>query len=454
MFDTRAGWIAAVTALSLCCRILPVSAAAPFPDMEQSWFGYQDSVRYLVQKGSIEGYPDGNFHPKDTVNRAEFLKLIFRSRGITEPATGDCFADVPADAWFAPYVCAAKRRNIVNGYKVGARYIFKPDQPILFAEAVKMVTLAYGREIQEGTGSRWFAPYVEELDRQHILSAASYIPWEPISRERAADLIARFVKHEEERAINNQSTGCGKTPRTPSTTLSVNGVDRLYLLTTPSRANPNTPAPLIVAFHGRTNSSDQVRKYYGLDRAGEDYFIAYPAAISNGNGTFSWSNGGDKQSSLRDYAFFDAIVKELADSQCIDMDRIFVVGHSLGAWFANSVACARGGIVRGSATVGGAATMTNCSGPSAAMIINNPKDTLSPHKTAEIMRDIRIGENACALTSQKVQPDTFSCVQYDGCSVNPVVFCPHTIDYDRSTYYPHVWPPGSGEAIIRFFEEL
>ena len=434
----------------------PIFAApAPFPDMAKSWFGYQDSVSYLVGKGSISGYPDGNFHPTDTVNRAEFLKLVFRSRGAVEPASGECFADVPVDAWFAPYVCAAKRRGIVSGYKVGSRTIFKPAQPINFAEAIKMIVLAYGSEVQEYAGEHWYAPYVDVLSSQKILSSWSYIPWEPINRERAADLIARFVRHEEDRAVGNLSLGCGKAERSPSLVLTVNGLDRQYLLTKADDSNAHTPSPLIVAFHGRTNSNEQVRKYFGLDRAAINYFIAYPAAIPTGKGSFTWSDGSDKASQLRDFAFFDAIVKEIGESECIDLDRIFVVGHSLGAWFANSVACARGGIVRGSATVGGSTTMTNCTGPSAALIINNPKDGSSPHASAERMRDIRIAENACAPAAQKGQPESLSCVEFRGCPLTPVVFCPHTIDTERDgTYYPHVWPPGTAQAIVGFFDEL
>jgi len=60
------------------------ASAPPFPDMEKSWNGYQESVQYLKDKGSIGGYPDGLFHPKDTVNRAEFLKLVFRSKESAE----------------------------------------------------------------------------------------------------------------------------------------------------------------------------------------------------------------------------------------------------------------------------------------------------------------------------------------------------------------------------------
>ncbi|OGJ66937.1 hypothetical protein A3B61_01355 [Candidatus Peribacteria bacterium RIFCSPLOWO2_01_FULL_53_10] len=433
--------------------LLPTSGLSavplPFPDMEQSWYGYRDSVSYLQKKGSISGYSDGLFHPKDTVNRAEFLKLVFRSRGTPEPVTGECFADVPADAWFAPFVCAAKRRGIIRGYDVGSRTLFKPEQPIVFAEAVKMAVLAYGSEISEGSGEYWYKPYVADLDRQHILRSSSYIPWAPISRERAADLIARFVRHTEDRIIANHSPGCGKTERNAATTLTVGGVERSYLLTKPARYESTTPAPLIIAFHGRTNSNEQVRKYFGLDRSADGYFIAYPAAIPNAAYTsFSWSDP-------RDIAFFDVIVQEIAESTCIDMDRIFVAGHSLGAWFSNTVACVRGGVVRASATVGGSTTQKNCAGPSAALILNNPKDASSSHTAAAAMRDIRLQANACGGRSNSTDPEALSCMLYEDCPENPVVWCPHTIDTERDgTYYPHVWPKGAAEAMVKFFDGL
>jgi polyhydroxybutyrate depolymerase len=372
-----------------------------------------------------------------------------------EPVTDRCFADVAADAWYAPFVCAAKRRGIVSGYSVGSRKIFRPDQPIIFAEAVKMAVLAYGNEVTEGRGEEWYEPYANELDRQNILARWSYVPWDPIARERAADLIARFIRHDEDRTPANLSAGCGKIEKRPALSLTVHGIDRSYLLTEPRRTRSSVPSPLIVAFHGRTNSNEQVRSYFGLDRAASDFFIAYPAGISSGKGSFSWSDPGDRAHELRDIAFFDAIVEEIGESVCIDMDKIFVVGHSLGAWFANSVACARGGVVRASATVGGSTTMQNCSGPSAAMIINNPKDTLSSHTAAETMRDIRLRENACGASKEKADPASLSCTRYSDCGKNPVVFCPHSVNHERDgRYYPHLWPRETGETVVKFFESL
>lgn len=423
--------------------------------METSWFGYADSVSYLLKRGSVEGYPDGTFKPQQIVNRAEFLKLVFRSRGDSEPVSDDCFADVPADAWFAPYVCAAKRRGIVQGYHAGSRSIFKPEQPINFAEAVKMTMRAYGNDVNEPSGETWYEPYVDALDRRKILRSSSYIPADQITRERAADLIARFVQHTEDRKIANLSEGCGKTERTPTGTITVGGQTRAYILDMPNAYSAHDPFPLIIAFHGRTNSNEQVRAYFGLDRAAADSFVAYPAGISNGNGSFSWSDPGDTSHTLRDIALFDALVKEVSESYCVDMDKIFVVGHSLGAWFANSLSCARGGVIRASATVGGSSVMNHCTGPTAALIINNPRDTLSSHSTAEAMRDLRIVTNICQTTTHQTEPSSLSCVTYTGCASNPVHWCPHTIDTDhRGVYYPHVWPPGVANSIVRFFDTL
>jgi len=44
---------------------------------------------------------------------------------------------------------------------------------------------------------------------------------------------------------------------------------------------------------------------------------------------------------------FDQVLEEFKNNYCINTDQVFVVGHSLGAWFSNSLSCARGDIIRG-----------------------------------------------------------------------------------------------------------
>ncbi len=430
------------------------ASAATFPDMERSWYRYREAVSYLQERGVIDGYPDGTFKPKQTINRAELLKIVFKGKSDVVPVLRRCFSDVNPDAWFAPYVCAAKTRGIIQGYPDGT---FKPDTAVNFAEAIKMVLSAYGEDVSEGTGEAWYLPYAEKLESLEVLPQHSYVPWQPLNRERAADLLWRMLRHQEDRFVPRLSPGCGKAPvLVPPSNVEVNGVQRDFLLTVPMRYVQHDPAPLIVAFHGRTNSNAQVRQYMRLDREATDSIIAYPAALPNGNGTYSWANSGDKPQEIRDVALFDAIVEKLSDTYCIDMDRITVVGHSLGAWMANTVACVRGDVVLASATVGGDSVQTTCAGPAAAFLAHNPKDNLAPFSGAERVRTLRRETNFCSPETENTGPSELNCVRHTSCAGgNDILWCPHAIDTDeRGVFYPHTWPRSTAKYIVEFLRTL
>lgn len=450
MFRTIARALLVVVCLPLTAQAAPL----PFPDMEWTWYRTREAVDELKERGVIGGYPDGTFRPKDTINRAEFLKIVFTSKNGEPSTVSNCFSDVSADAWYSPYVCAAKNRKVVNGYADGS---FRPETPVNTAEALKILLLAYGRDVHDASGEKWYEPYVAELDRTGVLPRTSYIPWDPLTRERAADLLWRVLRYDEDRVLPGLSPGCGKAaPVQPPSTVTVNGIERSFLLTLPKDYKSHDPYPLVVAFHGRTNANTMVRKYFGLDRTMTDAFIAYPAGLSNGKGAFSWADDGDQGLNIRDVKFFDAIVEELANDYCISMDNLRTVGHSLGAWMANTVACARGGAVQASATVGGDSIIGNCPGPAAALISHNPKDTLSPYDATVRARDLRLAENGCPGTFVVDDAaDGLNCVTYTGCTAGEVVWCPHTVNTDeRGEYYPHTWPRSFAARILRFFRTL
>ena len=422
--------------------------------MEHSWYRYREAAQYLKDKDVLGGYPDGTFRPKDTINRAELLKIVFKGKTEKIPGTRRCFSDVNPDEWYAPYICAAKNRGIVKGYPNGT---FKPAEPVNFAEAIKIVLNAYGHEVTEQSGPEWYKPYAVELERMQILPQHSYVPWQLLNRERTADLLWRMLRNEEDRFIAHLSPGCNKAPpvMAPSS-VTVNDQKRDFLLTVPGSYRVHDPVPLVVAFHGRTNSNAQVRSYMRLDRELTDSIIAYPAALKKDNGSYSWADAGDKAQEIRDIAFFDAIVESLAGDYCIDMNRISVVGHSLGAWMANTVACVRGDVGMASATVGGDSVITTCAGPAAAMIIHNPKDTLAPFSGAEKVRKLRTETNACSWDTEPITSTELNCVRHTGCSGgNDVLWCPHAIDTDeRGVFYPHTWPKNTAKEIEGFFESV
>lgn len=67
----------------------------------------------------------------------------------------------------------------------------------------------------------------------------------------------------------------------------------------------------------------------------------------------------------------------------------------MGAWFTNSLACARGDVIRAIGSVGGGTTINTCSGPTAALIMHNPEDNLASFKSGIGARDQLLKQNSC-----------------------------------------------------------
>src|SRR5947209_7448684 len=107
--------------------------------------------------------------------------------------------------------------------------------------------------------------------------------------------------------------------------LSVDGVERSYLLSRPTQPGP---LPTVFVLHGGTLNAAQARRTLGVeglvDRVG--LVVVYPDA-AGGN----WNDGrrggpgrGD------DVAFFRALVATLVDERIADPARIYVTGPSNG----------------------------------------------------------------------------------------------------------------------------
>ena len=44
---------------------------------------YTEEIKYLYKKGIVKGYPDGNFHPLDSVTRAEAVTMLGRALNLS-----------------------------------------------------------------------------------------------------------------------------------------------------------------------------------------------------------------------------------------------------------------------------------------------------------------------------------------------------------------------------------
>ena len=112
----------------------------------------------------------------------------------------------------------------------------------------------------------------------------------------------------------------------------------------------------------------------------KDVFDQQLPAFADGWRTAAWDMPGYGESELQGEMTFellaDSVAQLLDDLGEHDVD---LVGHSMGGSFVNSLACARGDVLRAVAVVGGGyGGVPGCRGQVAALVMHNPDDRLVP----------------------------------------------------------------------------
>ncbi|MBP9773768.1 MAG: beta-propeller domain-containing protein [Candidatus Peribacteraceae bacterium] len=142
----------------------------------------------LQKKGVITGYADGSLGEKRLVSRAEFLKMVLTAqKADTATFASDCFSDVKKADWFSRYVCYAKAKGFIGGY---AGNIFKPNQTVSFAEAGKILSLAYKQNPQAQTAD-WYEPYARSLEASKAIPTNISKLDMPLTRADTAEMLWR-----------------------------------------------------------------------------------------------------------------------------------------------------------------------------------------------------------------------------------------------------------------------
>ncbi len=122
--------------------------------------------------------------------------------------------------------------------------------------------------------------------------------------------------------------------------IEVNGVEREFRLSAPS-SEPGTSLPLVIAFHGGTDSQEDFAQQEQFDQLGEQEKFVMAYAIAEQDRTAAEGEWflNTAATSEEDNDFAEAIVDELSESYCIDQDRLYAIGYSLGAMFTYEIAC-------------------------------------------------------------------------------------------------------------------
>jgi polyhydroxybutyrate depolymerase len=216
-------------------------------------------------------------------------------------------------------------------------------------------------------------------------------------------------------------------------TITVAGTSRTYVLSVPTGYTGTTPLALVLVWHGANLSGSLARTLFNLESKsnGAAVFV-YPDGLPMSGSSMT---GWDLSTGSADFQLFKDLVTYVTSNYCIDSNRIFSTGHSMGAMMTNILGCSYGDILRAiapaSGTPPGGGTAT-CTGKVGAWIAHGENDPTVAFSQGQASRDFWIKQNGCSTETKTWAPEP-ACVEYQGCQVDlPVVWCVH----DEG----HSWP--------------
>ncbi len=226
-------------------------------------------------------------------------------------------------------------------------------------------------------------------------------------------------------------------------------------LQTPDGYDGSTPAPALFAFHGAGGDSRSLQGPFASDARERGYIGVY--LKSSGSG---WSVRADTP--LLDDAY-DALL----ENYCVDINRVFAVGHSSGAQMITQLLCDGETRFRGVAPV---ASSKYCNGWDPVNVINiHGVDDIERGGQGENRYGLMDGDghidfgvyhdsNECTEASTEFDPGGNcganidpGCVEFDDCAAR-TLFCNHNDpQYGTSN---HGVPCFASQVMFDFFDEL
>ena len=183
--------------------VQPGETPFPFTDVPESRWSYP-YIRQLYDAGVVSGMTATTFAPAENMTRAQFVTMLAGLQGADVSAyrTGK-FTDVPADAWYAPYVSWAAENGVVHGVSDTA---FAPDADISRQDMAVMVYryaerfgIRLGTDVppvtfaDAGDIAAYALPAVQALQRAGVISGmpdGSFRPRERMTREQACVVLS------------------------------------------------------------------------------------------------------------------------------------------------------------------------------------------------------------------------------------------------------------------------
>jgi polyhydroxybutyrate depolymerase len=158
------------------------------------------------------------------------------------------------------------------------------------------------------------------------------------------------------------SPGCTSSTRSEVTlarrTVTVDGTQRWFLISTPPGASATRPTPVVLDFHGLAEGAEIEAETTQFSPLGQkDGFISvFPEGTGN---PVSWNTSADTRTN-HDLAFVSDMLDQIEATECVDETSIYATGLSDGAFMTSTLACAMSNRIAAFAPVSGVQLAIPC----------------------------------------------------------------------------------------------
>ncbi|MGM9552598.1 MAG: S-layer homology domain-containing protein [Clostridia bacterium] len=225
-------FVSILLAIMMIMSIVPAAGMAEeavFTDVKGTEY-YASSAEVLSKLGVLTGYLDGSFGAEKSITRAEMATVICRvidKADDAEKAKGDTkFADVDESHWACGYINIANNEGIVNGYLDGS---FRPEEAVLYEEAVKMVVCALGLDKDITVDPEdWSKAYIDKATKSGITSNLKGEKGKSATRGDIAVMVAQGMKCDLVAPVASVQTGTYSSTQKVTLTTTTEGAEIYY----------------------------------------------------------------------------------------------------------------------------------------------------------------------------------------------------------------------------------
>ena len=218
--------------------------------------------------------------------------------------------------------------------------------------------------------------------------------------------------------------------------LTVDGMQRTYLIHIPASLDLGQPIPLVFAFHGYQETPDLMKTLSDFNKVADQngFIVIYPAG-SGDSDFLSWNAGGccgyAVSNNVDEAAFVRQMIADVGTLATVDTRRIYATGFSNGALLSFRLACEMSDTFAAIAPVAGAVmTKDPCQPqqPVSVLQVHGMADTTVPFEggyssysrlTFPSVADslsIWTQKDGCTGTPQEVKDGKVTHIVYPGCS--------------------------------------